>query len=61
MNNTQHEVVEPRFYGATYSTDPGPDFGRITSVFEVEADWDGYRFHGYCRATPEEFAEYFGA
>lgn len=41
-----------KFYGATYSTD-AHNFGEIIAVFEVAADWDGYRFHGYCWA-PED-------
>lgn len=40
-------------YGATYSTDPDT-FGEITNVFPVPDDWDGYRFHGYCRPTADE-------
>jgi hypothetical protein len=43
------------YYGATYSTDP-ESFGEITVIFEVAADWDGYRFHGYCVPTSEELA-----
>ena len=42
-------------YGATYSTD-SENFGEITSIFEVDANWDGYRFHGYCVPTAEELA-----
>jgi hypothetical protein len=39
-------------YGATYTVEDGVLV--ITSVFPVDADWDGYRFHGYCRPTVEE-------
>ena len=42
-------------YGATYSIED--DQLVITHVFPVDADWDGYRFHGYCRPTAEEIAE----
>jgi len=52
MNATQ--------YGATYNTEPGDEFGRITNVFPVPEDWDGYRFHGYCLPTQEDVAEFFG-
>jgi hypothetical protein len=48
--------AEKRYYGATYSTD-AHDFGEIISVFEVDADWDGYRFHGYCRLSAAYVAE----
>lgn len=41
-----------RNYGATYCTEPGESFGTLTAIFEVTADWDGYRYHGYC--TPSE-------
>jgi len=43
------------YFGATYSTDP-ENFGEITAIFEVAADWDGYRFHGYCVPTSDELA-----
>lgn len=43
------------YYGATYSTDR-ENFGEITSIFVVGADWDGYRFHGYCVPTAIEVA-----
>ena len=36
-----------KYYGATHSTEKY-NFGEIIAVFEVPADWDGYRFHGYC-------------
>lgn len=39
-------------YGATYVIENGKLI--ITSVFPVDSDWDGYRFHGYCRPTPDE-------
>jgi len=35
--------------GATYSTEK-ENFGEITNTFEVPADWQGYRYHGYCWA-----------
>ena len=41
-----------KYYGATYSCE-SHNFGEIIAVFEVPADWDGYRFHGYCWC-PEE-------
>ena len=47
-------------FGATYNTESGEDFGKIISVFTVDATWDGHRFHGYCRPTPEEVAEFLG-
>jgi len=40
-------------FGATYSTE-SHNFGEIISVFPVDADWDGYRFHGYCLPSAEE-------
>ena len=46
------------FFGATYCTESGEDFGRITSVFAVDADWVGYRFHGYFRPSAEEVAAF---
>lgn len=49
---------ENPYYGATYSTDPDT-FGEITAIFNVEPEWDGYRYHGYCRPTPEEVAAFF--
>ena len=39
-------------YGATCTTIDG-DFV-VTNVFPVDENWDGYRFHGYCRPTEEE-------
>ena len=39
-------------YGATCATIDG-EF-TVTHVFPVPADWDGYRFSGYCRPTAEE-------
>lgn len=47
-------------FGATYNTESGEDFGKIISVFTVDATWDGHRFHGYCRPTPEEVAGFLG-
>jgi hypothetical protein len=38
------------YYGATYAADPGPDFGKITAVFAVDANWTGHKQYGYCRA-----------
>jgi predicted metal-dependent hydrolase len=35
--------------------------GEVTSLFPVNADWDGYRFHGYDRATRAEVLEYYGS
>jgi len=43
------------YYGATYSTD-FENFGEIIAIFEVDANWDGYLFHGYCVPTSEELA-----
>lgn len=47
-------AVEPvaQYYGATYTIEN--DELEVTSVFPVDADWDGYKFHGYCRPTPAE-------
>ncbi len=45
-------------YGATYCTEVTEDFGKITAIFEVAADWDGYRFHGYCVPTAKEIFDY---
>jgi len=42
-------------YGATYVIED--DQLVITNVFPVPEDWDGYRFHGYCRPTAEEIAQ----
>lgn len=39
-------------YGATCATIDG-EF-TVTSVFPVPADWEGYRFSGYCRPTLAE-------
>jgi hypothetical protein len=39
-------------YGAAYVIED--DQLVITNVFPVDADWDGYRFHGYCRPTLTE-------
>jgi hypothetical protein len=39
-------------YGATYTIEDGQLV--ITNIFLVPDDWDGYRFHGYCRPTVEE-------
>ena len=47
-----------KHYGAAYSTYPDT-FGEIVEIFEVPSDWDGYRFHGYCRPTAEEVKEFF--
>lgn len=49
------------FWGATYNTEPGPQYGEITDVFEVESDWQGFRYHGYCVPTPFEMKEFFDA
>jgi len=46
-------------YGCTYSTDK-ENFGEIISVFEVEDDWQGFRFHGYAWATEEDIRIFFG-
>lgn len=51
---------ETTYYGATYCTESGEDFGKITAIFEVAADWDGYRFHGYCTPSAEDVAAFFG-
>lgn len=47
-------------YGATYSTHPDT-FGVITAIFPVPPEWDGYRYHGYCRPTPEEVAAFLSS
>lgn len=54
---TTANATAAKFYGATYSTDKA-DFGAITSIFEVDEDWDGFRYHGYCWATEEAIAEF---
>jgi len=46
-------------YGATYSTETH-NFGEIIAVFEVEPDWQGFRFHGYCTPSSDDVAKYFG-
>lgn len=47
-------------YGALYAIED--DQLVIKKVFPVAPDWDGYRFHGYCRPTIEEIqAAGFGA
>lgn len=46
-----------QLYGATYSTDI-ETFGEVISTFPVDADWDGYRYHGYRWATKKEVGEY---
>ena len=51
---------ETTYYGATYCTESGEDFGKITAIFEVADNWDGYRFHGYCRPSAEDVAAFFG-
>ena len=51
---------ETTYYGATYCTESGKDFGKITAIFEVASDWDGYRFHGYCTPSAEDVAAFFG-
>ena len=48
-------------YGATYNTESGEEFGKITSVFQVDADWGGYRHHGYCWPTQEQVEVFLGA
>ena len=45
-------------FAATYSTEK-ETFGQITSIFEVEEGWTGYRHHGYCRPTEDEVLEFF--
>ena len=49
-----------KLYGATYDTNPGEDFGKITGIFPVSVDWDGHRYHGYCVPTPAEVLAFFG-
>lgn len=44
--------MEKKHYGATYSIDAW-NFGEIIEIFEVPADWQGFRHHGYCWC-PEE-------
>lgn len=39
-------------YGATFAVIDGEL--TVTNVFPVPADWDGYRFNGYCRPTSDE-------
>ena len=45
-----------KYYGATYSTE-SHNFGEIIDIFPVEADWDGFRYHGYCWAPAEMIPE----
>ncbi|MFA5898086.1 MAG: hypothetical protein WC829_03115 [Hyphomicrobium sp.] len=49
-----------KHFGATYCTD-ADSFGEITSVFEVDPDWTGYRFHGYCTPSDEEVEAFYSA
>ena len=48
-----------KYYGATYSTENW-NHGELQHVFEVAPDWDGHRFHGYCKVSEEEAQEFFG-
>ena len=48
--------MNEQLYGGTYSTD-SYNFGEITDVFPVEADWDGYKHHGYCWVILEVIVE----
>ena len=50
--NTQQQQYGGQCYGATYQKEDGEIV--ITGVFPVDPDWDGYRFHGYCRPTVDE-------
>ena len=50
-------MEEAMFFGATYSTE-SHNFGEINHIFVVDADWDGYRFHGYCVPTAAEVAAF---
>ena len=47
-------------FGATYSTEK-ENFGEILAVFEVPADWQGYRFHGYCWPSQKEVDAFFAS
>ena len=42
-----------RHFGFTYNTESGPSFGTVQEVFEVPADWQGFRHHGYGAASVE--------
>ena len=44
-----------QLFGATYEI--VDDQLVITNVFPVPWDWDGYRFHGYCRPTRQEIID----
>jgi hypothetical protein len=51
MNETkQHNQL----YGAAFD-----DEGEIINIFPVSNDWEGYRFHGYCWSTEEEFNNFY--
>ena len=43
-------------YGATYTIDENGETV-IGSVFPVDPDWEGYRFHGYCRPSKEDIRQ----
>ena len=47
----------PMYFGATYSTE-AHNFGELMSVFVVDADWEGYRFHGYCVPSAADVAAF---
>ena len=59
MTDTKEQGDAAQFvrFGATYSTE-AHNFGTITSIFVVDDDWDGYRFHGYCRPSVDEVARF---
>lgn len=48
-------MKQVKLYGCTYSTEKH-NFGETLEVFEVPADWQGFRHHGYAWATSEEVA-----
>lgn len=43
-------------YGATYVAAEDHTWV-ITHVFPVRWDWDGYRFHGYCRPERQDIVD----
>lgn len=49
---TATAATQQQNYGATFAVIDGEL--TVTHVFPVPADWDGFRYDGYCRPTPDE-------